>query len=68
MSPQNEKLAKSLEDKFKNEDKYLDETVKLLLSINNYGKKTFETKMNEDEPGDKKKFELEIKYFKEWFI
>ena len=38
-----------------------------MLRINEYGKKQFEHQMNSDEPGDKKKFEIDLKYFTEWF-
>jgi len=40
--------------------------IELMLKIHKYGKKKFEEKLDQQEM-DKKKFEVDIKYFTEWF-
>jgi len=43
------------------------EVIKLMIRVNKHAKKSFEQKINMNEQGDKKRFQVEIKYFVEWF-
>ena len=45
----------------------MEEVVKLMLHVNEYGKASFEHKLVQNEEGDTKKFHIEFKYFVEWF-
>ena len=59
-------MDKGTEMKVSNNDSDLvTDVVKLMVKINNYARSNFEHKI--ESSYDKKKFEVEMKYFNEWF-